>query len=35
MAPPSATFYFAVAYLIPTVFAKLDALVFGEDEQLH
>jgi len=28
---PSATFYFAVAYRIPTVLAKLDALVFGED----
>ena len=32
---PSATFYFAVAYLIPTLLAKLDALVPGEDEQLH
>jgi len=24
-----------VAHLIPTVFAKLGSLVFGEDKQLH
>jgi hypothetical protein len=28
---PSATFYFAAAYPILTVLAKLGALVFGED----
>ena len=32
---PPATFYFAVAYLIPALLAKLDALAFGEDEQPH